>query len=82
MCRGCEIKLKPYSKHENTYGYLGFLDKYHSVIQQMKDLNKLILDFENDISDTHQRSVVSRFRRKLIKLQKEIAKADTILNGV
>lgn len=78
MCRGCKITIagKP-----ATYEYLEWLDKYQSIVRQMKELNKTLLIFEGSV-DPEFKKTISKFRRTLIRLQKEYAKADEILNEV
>ena len=77
MCRGCDIKIKGESA---TYEYLEWFDEYLKIVRKMKELNKKLLQFENIIDDN--KKVIGRFRRQLIRLQREYAKADKILNNV
>lgn len=77
MCRGCKIKIegKP-----ATYQYLDLLYRYQSIINDMKDYNKSILLFTKKIKNKKQHRIIDQYRKQLIKIQKEYAKADRILN--
>ncbi len=82
MCRGCRIKLKSNSEIDSTTAYLEWLAEHDAVIRKLKCLNKVILLFENDIADQHQRIIVGKFRRRLIVLRKQMTQAETILNEI
>ena len=84
MCRGCliDIKENPEQSPCHCLEFMGWHQDYLSIIREMKELNKNILEHEIKIINKEQRKCISTFRRQLIKLQKEFAKAHSILNDI
>jgi len=80
MCRGCDMIQKNGANMMREY--LDWLDGYHKILKEMKDLHGKILDFEDWMKHRDQKKVISRFRRRLIGLRKGYAKADLILNQI
>ena len=65
----------------STYEYLAWFDEYQYIQQKMKDLNKMILDYENQV-DKEYKPTISKFRRELIRCRRSFCKADIILNEI
>jgi len=79
MCRGCRITK---GGESTTYEYLEWLGDYHYLIVQMKKLEKKLLDFQGGLDDKDHKKALDSHRRKLIRLRKEYAKAENVLNSV
>jgi len=63
-------------------GYLEWRDKYQQVMFLMKGLEKTLLIYEEKLRNKQHREAVSRFRREIIRLRREVGKADEILNDM
>ena len=80
MCRGCKIPLKDgYSQVDD---YLKALDEYHAAIQHMKKADKMFSEYTFKIADRKQRKIVSRFQKQLVRIQKDYAKCEVILEDL
>ena len=84
MCRGCliDIKENPEKSRYHCLEYMEWHQDYLLLIKDMKKLNQKILAHEKKIINKEQRKYISIFRRRLINIQKEFAKADSILNNI
>lgn len=76
MCRGCKITIKG---KPAVYEYLDWFDEYKLLQQKMKDLNKAIWTYEQRI-DPPGKPMVSRFHKRLVKIRRELCRAEVILN--
>lgn len=73
MCRGCQILVEgEYSCGE----YLDWLNLVQGATAQLKKAEKLIFNYQSRINRDQDRKEIDKFRRKLIKLRKQINKAD------
>ena len=79
MCKGCDLIM---CGRSSTELYLDWFQDYKDNIQYMKKLNKHILKYQEKLDYYEHRHIIDAFRRSLIRIQKDYAKAITILNDV
>lgn len=79
MCRGCII-LK--NGESATDEYLDWLDEYHRVVWSMKRVEKKLLDYKKGLDKDTHRKAVDTMHKAAIKVRKQYAGLDSLLNDV
>lgn len=77
MCRGCDFLS---GGKDTVYEYLQWLDKYHAIGSDMKRLEAELSQYIATLDKPEHKKAVDRFRRKIIKLRRELNAAEKLLN--
>ncbi len=67
---------------ETIDDYLDWLGKYQGCIHDLKALETKLLNYQGKLDSSDHKKKVDAFRRKIIKLRRELAQADLLLNDL
>ena len=79
MCRGCNITIK---NRPACFEYVDVIDDFHKIIADMKRAEKALLQFQQSVDDGKQRTIIDRYRKQRIRLRREYAKSDRLLEAL
>lgn len=77
MCRGCFLLTK--DDKPTTEEYLQCIDVYHNLIIKFRRLNTIVCKYKESLNG-ESRKFVDRFHKELIRVKRDLGKAESKLD--